>query len=56
MRRFVVPAIAAALLAVAVAAAGIGSGRQSAPAEARGLDALTSMQQRLLSGFACSAL
>jgi hypothetical protein len=56
MRRFVVPGIAAGLLVVAVAAAGIGSGQRSAPAEARGLDALTPMQQRLLSGFARSAL
>ena len=56
MRRLVFAAIAAALLAVAAALAGVGFGRNSEPAEAQGLAALTPMQQRLLSGFARSVL
>ena len=56
MRRFFVSSIAVVLLAVTAAVAGISAGPQSAPAEAEGLAALTPMQQRLLSGFARSAL
>ena len=54
MRRFVFPTIVVALLAAGATVAGIGSERQAA--EAEGLAGLTPMQQRLVSGFARSAL
>lgn len=50
MRRFVVPAMLLALIAAGAALAGFGSGRTTA--RAKGLAALTPMQQRLVSGFA----
>jgi hypothetical protein len=56
MRRLAFPTIAVALLGVAIAVAGIGSGQRSEPAQARNLADLTLMQQRLVSGFAREAL
>jgi hypothetical protein len=56
MRRVVFSVIAVAFLAVAAALAGLGSGRNSDPAQAEGLASLGPMQQRLLSGFARSVL
>jgi hypothetical protein len=54
MRRFLVSAIGLALLGVAAAVAGVGSEQQAA--RAKGLAALTPVQQRLVSGFARRAL
>jgi hypothetical protein len=56
MRRLAFPTIAVALIGVTAALVGIGSGQRSEPAQAEGLAALAPMQQRLLSGFARSAL
>ena len=56
MRRLVFAALAVALLATVAALGGVGSGRDSEPAEAQGLAGLTPLQQRLMSGFARSTL
>jgi hypothetical protein len=56
MRRFVLPALALAILGAAAALAAIGSGGTTPSAEATPLAALTPIQQRLVSGFARAAI
>src|SRR3954471_872442 len=56
MRRFVFPALALASLGVAAALAGVGTGGSTPAARATPLAGLTPIQQRLLSGFARSAI
>jgi hypothetical protein len=56
MRRFLFPALALVILGAIAALAGLGSGQTTQPAKAANLAALTPIQQRLVSGFARSAL
>src|SRR3954464_3171304 len=56
MRRFVLPALALAILGAAAGLAGFGSGSSTPRAEATRLAALTPIQQRLVSGFARAAM
>jgi hypothetical protein len=56
MRRVLVPATLLMVLGVVTAYAALGSGHSTSTARARPLAALTPLQQRLLSGFARSAV
>ncbi|WP_028066126.1 hypothetical protein [Solirubrobacter soli] len=56
MRRFLLPVSLLAVAAAAAPVAGLGTGRSTSDAQASGLNALTPMQQRLVSGFARAAL